>query len=55
MLSMPPAMARRASLAAMRLATMEAALRPEPQYRLMVMPGTATPNPASSAALRAML
>src|SRR6266404_7407866 len=55
MLSTPAAMAMVISPAAMRFATIDAALSPEPQYRLTVIPGTASPKPASSAALRAML
>jgi tRNA(fMet)-specific endonuclease VapC len=49
MLSTPPAIAMLASPAAVRFATMDAAVRPEPQYRLTVAPGTASPKPAASA------
>jgi hypothetical protein len=53
MLSTPPAITMPASPVAIRLAAMDAAVMPEPQYRLMVTPGVPTPKPASSAALRA--
>ena len=55
MLSTPPAITRSASPHLMARAAIMMASRLEPHRRLTVVPGTATENPASSAAMRATL
>ena len=55
MLSTPPAMIRSASPARMARAAIPTASRPDPQSRLMVLPGASMGRSASSAAIRATL
>ena len=55
MLSTPPAMIRSASPARIARAAMPTASRPDPQSRLMVLPGASIGRSASRAAIRATL
>ena len=55
MLSTPPAMIRSASPARIARAAIPTASRPDPQSRLIVLPGASSGRSASSAAIRATL
>jgi hypothetical protein len=55
MLSTPPAIASSTSPARIARAALPTASRPEPQRRLIVVPGTLSGRPARSAAMRATL